>query len=253
MTKSQKINSKRGSSETLRNESCFDYTWLAGLIDADGRFYVSRHRYVSCEITMHENEVQTLYFIKKHLGGSVKPRKGKQAYRWRLHKREPILDLLNQVNSDLQTTRVQTQFTKACQVYEIPVVAPQPLNLKTAWFSGFFSGDGSFSINVAAGFQPSISISQKEQQVLNSIADVVGGEVYYDKSWNGWIWWVDVRSVPVILEYFQRFSLNNPLKQARFKSIQRFLGYLERGLHRDPASQSRLHHYVRLFQKSQQD
>lgn len=253
MKKSQKIQSKRGSSETLRNESCLDYTWLAGLIDADGGFYVSRNRYVSCEITMHENEIQTLYFIKKHLGGSVKPRKGKRAYRWRLHKREPIVDLLNQVNSCLQTKRVQDKFVKACQLYDISIIPTKPLNLETGWFSGFFSGDGSFSINVATQFQPSLSISQTEQNILQRIAAVVGGEVYYDKSWNGWIWWVDVRSVPEILDYFQRFSLQNPLKQARLKSIQRFLGYLERGLHLDPASQDRLHHFVRLFQKSQQD
>nr|QGN75123.1 hypothetical protein [Chlorella vulgaris] len=245
-TQTEKI---RGSSETLRNESCFDWHWLAGLIDADGGFYISRNRYVSCEITMHEKEVQTLFFIKKHLGGSVSQRRGKRAYRWRLHQREPLRRLLKGLNGCFHTTRVAIQFQQVCEIYTIIPLKKSPLTLDTGWFSGFFSGDGSFSINTTNTFQPAIAISQAEKQILDEIASVVGGQVYADKSWNGWVWWSDVRSVLGVLDYFQKFSLRNPLKQARLKSMIRFLGYLERGLHRDPKSQKRLHHFVRVFQK----
>lgn len=115
----------------------------------------------------------------------------------------------------------------------------------------FFCGDGGFSINTASNYQPSLSISQRENAVLSRIEALVGGGVYYDKSWDGWVWWIDARFGPHIFDYFQRFSIRNPVKQARMKSIIRLMGYLERGLHKDPGSQARLHHFVCVFQKKE--
>lgn len=245
------MKSKRGSSETLRNESCFDFSWLAGLLDADGGIYVSRSRYVSFEITMHQEEEQTLQYIKKFLGGSITPRKGKKAVRWRLHRREPVEQFLQAINGVFQTERIATQFEKACCAYDILPLPRKPLSLETAWLSGFFCGDGGFSINTASKYQPSLSISQRENAVLSRIEALVGGGVYYDKSWDGWLWWIDARSGPHIFDYFQRFSIRNPVKQARMKSKIRLMGYLERGLHKDPGSQARLHHFVRVFYKKE--
>jgi len=243
------FNREKGSSETLRNDSCLNFRWLAGLIDADGGFYVSSGRYVSCEITMHEKEIQTLSFIKHFLGGSVTRRAGKKACRWRLHKSAPMKHLLHGLNGCFQTERVQTQFINACHVFEITPLAPETLTVESPWLSGFFSGDGSFSINVTAGYQPSASISQREKPLLDRIALLVGGGVYSDTSWNGWIWWTDLRTHHRILEYLETNPMRNPRKQARLKSIRRFLGYLERGLHKDPQSQARLRHFVSVFQK----
>lgn len=242
--------SQRGSSETLRNESFLDFYWFAGLLDADGGIYVSRQGSVSCEITMHEKEVQTLYFIKKFLGGSVKKRTGKQASRWRLHKKQPIELLLQNLNGKCQTSRIKNQLEKAYQVSNYVMVPSETVTLSNAWLSGFFSGDGCFSINISANFQPSVSISQKEKPILEEIAFLVGGNVYYDQAWDGWVWWMDVRTNPEILNYFKNYSLRNPLKQARLKSLSRFLGYLERELHKDPNSLSRLLNFVNLFQKT---
>lgn len=259
MTKNKLIQNV-GSSETIRNESCMFYQWIAGLIDADGGFYISnsnnifckqkttKKSYVSCEITMHEKEIQTLYYIKSRLSGSINRRKGKKAYRWRLHKKQPIETLCHNLNGLFKTVRIEKQFQKVCNLYGIQQLPRSPFNLETAWFSGFFSGDGSFFINTKAKFQPSISIAQKEKSILDEIATLVGGKVYFDKSWNGWIWWIDARVVhQSFWSYFNNYPLNNPLKKARLKSIQRFLGYLKRNLHKDPNSQGRLLHFVRLF------
>lgn len=246
----QEINRERGSSETLRNESGLDFIWLAGLIDANGGFYISRGQSLSCEIKMHEKEVQTLHFIKHFLGGSVNLRVGKKTYRWRLHKRVPLEKLLHQVNGSFQTKRLQTQFLNACQVSKITPLASENLTLESAWLSGFFSGDGSFSIKMTAPYEPSASISQAEKKILEKVAFLLGGKVYYDRSRNGWIWWIDLRRNRFLLDYLQNYSMNNPAKQARLKSMSRFLGYLERGLQKDPDSQARLRHFVSLFQKN---
>lgn len=61
------------SPETIRSatpeeESDAEFNdWLAGLIDADGGFYLSKQGYASCEIIMHSKEVQTLAFIKSQI------------------------------------------------------------------------------------------------------------------------------------------------------------------------------------------
>ena len=67
--------------------NCLDptfYDWLAGLIDCDGSFLVSKAGYTSCDITLHSSEVQALYIIRDYMGGSVKKRSGVNAYRYRL-------------------------------------------------------------------------------------------------------------------------------------------------------------------------
>lgn len=237
------------SSETIRNESSQSFLeWFAGLLDADGGFYISRQHHISCEITLHEKEIQTLHYIKSQLGGSINPRKNKKAYRWRLHKKKPIVELITRLNGKLQTQRVQKQFLNVCEIYGIRPLLPSPLDLDNAWFSGFFCGEGSFTINPSAKFQPSISCSQKEQAILEEIQKLFGGKMYYDPSWNGWIWWVDARSIKLsFYNYCTNYSFHNPPKQARLKSLLRFCKYLERGLHKDPNSQGRLLHFVKVF------
>jgi hypothetical protein len=46
--------------------------WLAGLIDGDGCFQLSKKGYASLEITMETRDKHCLYLIKQKLGGSVK-------------------------------------------------------------------------------------------------------------------------------------------------------------------------------------
>jgi hypothetical protein len=76
-----------GSSETTRVTSYtedndqFGY-WLAGLIDGDGSLLVSKENLPSIEITLHEEDVKTLYKIKYILGfGSVSKRSKVKAFR----------------------------------------------------------------------------------------------------------------------------------------------------------------------------
>jgi len=54
---------------------------LAGLIDGDGSFNVSKAGYSSCEIVLHEKEIQALYKISAVFGGSVSPRVGSRSGR----------------------------------------------------------------------------------------------------------------------------------------------------------------------------
>jgi len=43
--------------------------WLAGLIDGDGYFLLSKNGYNSCEITMDARDKKVLYLIQHKYGG----------------------------------------------------------------------------------------------------------------------------------------------------------------------------------------
>jgi hypothetical protein len=109
---------RRGSSETIRSatpgdESDADFNdWLAGLIDADGGFYLSKQGYASCEITMHSKEVQKLAFIKHKLGGKLTPRLGSNSVRWRLHNAQGMNELLHRINGRIRTTTKLGQLSR---------------------------------------------------------------------------------------------------------------------------------------------
>jgi len=101
------------SSETTRTVSFNE--WLGGLIDADGGFYVSKSGYLSCEITVALNEVESLHKIKSRFGGSVSVRSKVRAVRWRLHKKEGLIHLLDRLNGLLFIK--QRQYTRAVALY----------------------------------------------------------------------------------------------------------------------------------------
>jgi hypothetical protein len=99
---------KRMKVKTLKSKTHFQ-DWLAGLIDGDGCFLVSKHGYTSCEITVGEDEKDVLYRVKQELGGSVTVRTGVRAYRWRLHNRKGMLNLVFLVNNRLRLPIRQKQ------------------------------------------------------------------------------------------------------------------------------------------------
>jgi hypothetical protein len=65
-----------GSSETTRiasqNKQDPFYSWLGGLIDANGCFWVKRNNYPVIERTMHKKHIQLLHLIKKKCHGTVR-------------------------------------------------------------------------------------------------------------------------------------------------------------------------------------
>ena len=160
-----------GSSETIRSatpgdESDADFNdWLAGLIDADGGFYLSKQGYASCERTMHSKEVQTLAFIKHKLGGKLTPRLGSNSVRWRLHNAQGMNELLHRINGRIRTTTKLGQLSRVLASKGLELLHPTPLTVTNGWLSGFFCGDGHFAIN-SSNYQPSIQIAQKDADIL---------------------------------------------------------------------------------------
>ena len=156
--------------------------WLAGIIDGDGCFTLSKKNYAALEITMDLRDSATLYYIKQIYGGSVKLRSGVKAIRYRLHHKEGILSLIKDINGLIRNPDRLAQLNKICLYKQIPLIYPTPLiNFYDPWVSGFFDSDGTVTLN-SFTHQITISISQKNKLLLDPLISLYQGNVYVDNS-----------------------------------------------------------------------
>jgi hypothetical protein len=103
------------------------YEWLAGLIDGDGYFYLSKKEIVSLEITMDLRDQDCLYLIKSKFGGSVNLRSGVKAVRYRLHQKESLIKLIQSINGLIRNPIRLNQLKPICLKYNIDLLQPKPL------------------------------------------------------------------------------------------------------------------------------
>ena len=134
---------------------------------------------------MDKSDEHTLLLIKNKLGGSVKLRSGVKAFRYRLHNREGMADLVHRINGNIRNSKRVPQFVKICEKLNIPYIRAEPLELTNAWYSGFFDADGS----ICAKFDsPSpviiLSVSNKSRIDVEPFL-IFNGNTYFNKSGNG--------------------------------------------------------------------
>jgi hypothetical protein len=116
------------------------------------------------------------------------------------------------------------------------------------WLSGFFEGDGYVNLN-SLTYQITLSISQKQINILENIQQIYGGNIYFDKSWNGYKWEISNKSELInIFKYFSLFPLRSS-KNSDIISAKRFFRYKLLNYHLDETKQSMLNHFIKLFQK----
>lgn len=153
------------------------YEWLAGYIDGDGCFLLSKKGYASLEIVTQLRDKKCLYLIKQKFGGSVKLYSGNNYLRYRLHHKEGLLNLIDKVNGLLQNPIRILQLGKICEKYNLKLKDPKPLTYYNGWFSGFFDTDGSIYLNDARG-QIFITATQKNRFILDILVELYGGTIY---------------------------------------------------------------------------
>lgn len=151
--------------------------WLAGIIDGDGCFQLSKKGYASLEIVMQLRDKHCLYQIKENYGGSVKLHGGDNYLRYRLHHKAGLLNLINGVNGLIRNPVRILQLGKICEKYEIELKDSQTLTYYSAWFSGFFDTDGSIYLNDTSG-QVFITAVQKNRFMLDALVELYGGQIY---------------------------------------------------------------------------
>lgn len=213
-----------GSPETLRSLSFNNFQlnwnqWLAGLIDGDGCFLVSKAGYISCEITMGIEDEHALLKIKQKLGGSVKVRAGMNAIRYRLHNKLGMIDLITRVNGHIRNPVRLKQLKLICDKLNITLLGPCPLDLSNGWFSGFFDADGTITLSLKNGYpQLTISVSNKYKQNVMLFKLTFGGNIYFDKGGYGSYKWSiqSEKDIELYMNYIKQYPSRSHKKQRLF-------------------------------------
>ena len=70
---------------------------------------------------------------------------GARAFRYRLHHKLGILNLLGRISGNIRNNQRIAQLQKMCILYKIPYKDPVKLTLHSSWFAGFFDADGTIN------------------------------------------------------------------------------------------------------------
>lgn len=190
--------------------------WLAGLIDGDGYFALSKKGYAALEITLETRDSQCLYKIKKEYGGSIKVKGGVKAIRYRLHDKKGMLKIIDAINGEIRNPTRLAQLFKICNKYNIELKYAEGLTKDNAWLSGFIDSDGSIYKNTLS-VQIFITISQKNKLLLDLIVPIFGGKVFSVKTTDNFKWIISKKSeVLTLLEYFKE----NPLYSEKMNRVR---------------------------------
>jgi hypothetical protein len=164
------------------------YEWLAGIIDGDGCFLLSKKGYASLEIVTQLRDKKCLYLIKQNFGGSVKLTAGDNYLRYRLHHKAGLINLIDKVNGLIQNPIRILQLGRICRArsaqlryasekYNIELKEPKALTYYNGWLAGFIDTDGSIYLNDASG-QMFITAVQKNRFMLDALVKLYGGTIY---------------------------------------------------------------------------
>lgn len=115
------------SNNDLNNESLKFNQWLAGLIDGDGSFILTKKGYTSFEITMDIRDKSALYEVLHKFGGSIKPVSGANALRYKVRHKKGIIDIIHAVNGLIRNPARILQLHRLCVKYNIKLKEPLPL------------------------------------------------------------------------------------------------------------------------------
>ena len=85
---------------------------------------------------MEPRDIACLYKMKQRYGGSVKATSHAKAVRFRLHHMSGIQLVIKDVNGLIQNPVRFAQLKRVCELYNVEVLSPIPLNYNSAYLSG---------------------------------------------------------------------------------------------------------------------
>lgn len=234
LTQKKIITVRNYSNKSTKNSNNKFNEWLAGVIDGDGCFQLSKKGYASLEIVTQLRDKRILYLIKQKYGGSIKLYAGNNYLRYRLHHKEGLISLINGINGLIQNPIRILQLSKICIQYNINIKDPISLSYNNAWFSGFFDTDGSIYLNDKSG-QIFITASQKNRYILDNIVKLYGGQIYTMAKQESFKWTCFKKNeiLSLITNYFKINSCKSE-KFVRLNMVNKF--YELRQLHAQNAS-----------------
>jgi len=148
--------------------------WLSGLIDGDGKFFVSKKGYANFKIVMKKEDTLALYSLKHKFGGSLK--KISSGIKYKLAHKQGLIKLVNSVNGLIRNPSKMLQLDKVCKLYGVKFEISKPLTYNNGWFSGFIDADGSIYYNEKSD-QLMISVTQKNKYLLDPLLKLYSGRI----------------------------------------------------------------------------
>jgi NADH:ubiquinone oxidoreductase subunit 2 (subunit N) len=197
--------------------------WLAGLIDGDGHFILSKSGSARLYIVMDIRDKGALYEILHKFGGSIRPIAGAKALRYNLSNKKGLLKLIEAVNGNIRNPTRLLQLNKLCNKYNVTLKYPKPLTFNNGWFSGFVDSDGSIYYNELSG-QVFISATQKNIYLLEPLINIYGGRIDPSNARGEVFKYIIYRKKEIfnmIDNYFNVYPLRT-LKFNRLKLIKKF-------------------------------
>ena len=208
--------------------------WLAGLIDGDGYFSISKRGYAALEITMDSRDERCLHEVKSYFGGAIKAGKGKW-YRYRVHNKAGLLKAINAVNGRLRNPVRILQLAKICEDYSIELLDTPELTYDNSWLAGLIDSDGSIYMNKAS-VQIYIAVSQKNKFMLDMLENLYGGKVYASGKTGNFKWIVSRKNeILNLLGYFKKHPLMSK-KMVRINLIENVYAGYKNSSHKKPNS-----------------
>lgn len=207
---------------------------MAGLIDGGGHFQSTKKGFANLKIIMHTRDKSALYEIKHKYGGSVKHISGSNAFKYKLHHKDGLINLIIGVNGLIRNPTRMLQLNKICVKYNIKLKEPRPLTYNNGWFSGFVDGDGSIHLEPdEKSGQLSISVSQKNKYLLEPLINLYGGKIYILSSKEAFKYSIFRKKevLNLVDDYFKKYPLKSG-KVHRLNLIKNFYlcrdhGYLD--------------------------
>ena len=188
--------------------------WIAGLIDGTGFFYLSKKGYAKLDITMDTKDERALQTVKNVYGGSIKLKSGGGKLRYRLHNKEGLLNLVEDVNGRIRTSNRILQLNRICVKYGIALIYPYKLSLDNGWLSGFLDARAIIAIKDQ---KMMISVHHETYDLFKQLYDIHKGKIAIDTGGNGsFVWYLEEKvDILNIIEYFKKY----PLKSTKNKDL----------------------------------
>ena len=222
--------------------------WLAGLIDGDGCFNLSKKGYASLEITLEVRDKACLFQIKDKFGGSVKVKQGNTWLRYRLHHKKGLLELIEAVNGLLRNPTRLLQLGRICEKYHLLLKYPDPLTYDNGWLSGFLDSDGSIYLSIISG-QIFVTASQKNKLLLDPLVEIYGGTIYTLPKVQAFKWVIYKKNQVIdILNYFEKYPLRSK-KMVRVRLIPLIYEGLKKASHKATKTSIKGKIWSRLIKK----
>jgi len=207
----------------LGNDDLKHRQWIAGVIDGDGNFHISKKGYVELSVVMEPRDIACLSKLKNRYGGSVKATSHAKALRFRLHHKAGILQVIKDVNGLIQNPVRLNQLKKICELYSITVLPTIKLEYLSGYLSGLFDSDGSVYYN-STSMQIFITVSQKQSYLLDLLSSIYGGKVYSANAGKTAFKWTISKKSEVIEIINNYFHWNNCVsaKNKKFGMVKHF-------------------------------